>query len=215
MIAAVPKIICDLEGWDDRTDLHGVTASSVVHFMPVGNNFFGVAVLSADSLSGSVILGYIDNPPIKISLPSQGERAYQVQTERISNLVVYSDGVFFWANLHYTGAPRWIKLLDGDAIDTGDEMIAIALSSNKAVVLYDGRVEYYGIFGEDDGATVGLFFSEDFTGSEIDDVGVYKFSINCVCQTLKRFSCYSSTLNCLLIKKAGYVCGGQDLPGSP
>ena len=95
--------------------------------------------------------------------------------------MVYSDGVFFWANLPFTGAPRWIKLLDGDAIDTGDDMIAIALSSNKAVVLYDGRVEYYGIFGTDGGATVGLIFSEDFTGSEIDDVGVYTFSINCVC----------------------------------
>ena len=95
--------------------------------------------------------------------------------------MVYSDGVFFWANLLYSGEPRWIKLLDGDAIDTGDEMIAIALSSNKAVVLYDGRVEYYGIFGIEGAATVGLFFSEDFTGSEIDDVGVYTFSINCVC----------------------------------
>ena len=141
-----------------------MTASSVVHFIPVSLNFYVVAVLSADSLSGSVILGYIDNPPIKISLPSQGERAYQVQTERISNLVVYSDGVFFWANLDYSRRPRWIKLLDGDAIDTGDDMIAIALSSNKAVVLYDGRVEYYGMFGQYDEASVGLFFSEDFTG---------------------------------------------------
>ena len=95
--------------------------------------------------------------------------------------MVYSDGVFFWVNLDYSRRPRWIKLLDGDAIDTGDEMIAIALSSNKAVVLYDGRVEYYGIFGIEGAATVGLFFSEDFTGSEIDDVGVYTFSINCVC----------------------------------
>ena len=95
--------------------------------------------------------------------------------------MVYSDGVFFWVNLDYSRRPRWIKLLDGDAIDTGDDMIAIALSSNKVVVLYDGRVEYYGIFGVMVAATVGLFFSEDFTGSEIDDVGVYTFSINCVC----------------------------------
>ena len=166
MFAEEPKIICKgVDIWDVRTADYGVTASSVVHFMPVSLNFYGVAVLSADSLSGSVILGYMEGEPLEpFNLPSQDERAYQVQTERISNLVVYSDGVFFWANLHYTGAPRWIKLLDGDAIDTGDEMIAIALSSNKAVVLYDGRVEYYGIFGMEGGATVGLIFSEDFTG---------------------------------------------------
>ena len=46
-----------------------MTASSVVHFMPLAENFYGVAVLSADSLSGTVVISWADNSPINIGLP--------------------------------------------------------------------------------------------------------------------------------------------------
>ena len=190
-----------------------MTAASVVHFMPLANNFYGVAVLAADSLSGSVIFAQSTNAPLEtVDLSSQSERVYKVQSERISNFVVYSDSFFYWANLDYAGDARSVKLENND-IDTGASMVAIALSSNKLTVLYDARIDYYAMFGEsEDPASISLIFSKDFTGSDIEGEGVYRFGISCVCQNLKRFSCYSSTLNCLLIKKGSGVCGGKDLP---
>ena len=51
-------IICNYDGLSDNTIDYGVTASSVVHFMPLARKFHGVAVLSADSLSGSVFISW-------------------------------------------------------------------------------------------------------------------------------------------------------------
>ena len=91
-------------------------------------------------------------------------------------------------------------------------MIAMALSSNKLILLYDGRIDYYAIMGVPGNAAIGKIFSTEFTGSDIEDQGDYRFTLECVCRTLKRFTCYSSTLNCLFIKKGADVCGGRDLP---
>jgi hypothetical protein len=115
--------------------------------MPLANDFYGVAVLAANSLSGSVMFASIINEPLeKVNLSSQNERVYKVQSERISNFVVYSDSFFYWANLDYEGNPRSVKLVNND-IDTGASMVAIALSSNKLTVLYDARIDYYAMNG--------------------------------------------------------------------
>ena len=127
--------------------------------------------------------------------------------------MIYSEGFLHWVNLDYEGNPRQAD--SHGQIETGDSMIAMALSSNKLIILYDGSIEYFQIttmlstMGK-----ISRIFNKDFT-DDIDEPGVYRFTISCICRSLKRFSCYSSTLNCLLIKKAEEACGGRDLPPPP
>jgi hypothetical protein len=101
-------------------------------------------------------------------------------------------------------------MLTTNDIDTGDNMVAIALSSNKMAVLYKTKVEYYKM--EDaalGGNEIKKYFDKQFAANDIDGDGTFRFGLTCVCKKLKRFSCYSSTLNCLLIKKGTGVCGGK------
>ncbi len=40
---------------------------------------------------------------------------------------------------------------------------------------------------------------------------MYRFSLRCTCQALKKFVCYSSSLSCMIIKKGGKNCFREDL----
>ncbi len=89
---------------------------------------------------------------------------------------------------------------------------AMALSSNKLAVLFDSQIDYYQLTGTGKTATFSLLFSKTFTAADIEASGDYRFTLTCVCKSVVRLSCYSSTLNCLLIKKAVDQCGGRDIP---
>ena len=97
-------------------------------------------------------------------------------------------------------------------INTGSTMTALSLSSNKLVVLYNDRVDYYRMVGTGIDASIELLFTKNYDETDIEDDGSYRFGLSCMCNAMKRFSCYSSTLNCMIIKKAGDACGDRDLP---
>jgi hypothetical protein len=122
--------------------------------------------------------------------------------------VVYSQDYFFWFNLDPAGNPINANVRT-NGIDTGTNMVAMALSSNKLAVLYVDVVKYYVITTENSAGTIKQIFSKQFAPADIDGDGSFRFGLTCVCKKLKRFSCYSSTLNCLLIKKGTGVCGGK------
>ena len=88
-------------------------------------------------------------------------------------------------------------------------MVAIALSSNKMAVLYKTKVEYYKMTTNGGNHKIMKYFDKQFAANDIDGDGTFRFGLTCVCKKLKIFSCYSSTLNCLLIKKGTGVCGGK------
>jgi hypothetical protein len=44
----------------------------------------------------------------------------------------------------------------------------------------------------------------DLTKSEYQ----YKIGFSCLCSVIKRFACFSSTLNCLIVKKGSSACAG-------
>ncbi len=115
----------------------------------------------------------------------------------------------YWGNLDVDGNARRVSksFSFGDAAPN-----AMALSSNKLAVLFDSQVDYYSLTGTGKTATFSLLFSKTFTASDIEASGDYRFTLTCVCKSLVRLSCYSSTLNCLLIKKGVAQCGGRDIP---
>jgi hypothetical protein len=119
--------------------------------------------------------------------------------------VVYSDAFFFWGNIDPNGQLRSVTLKNND-IDTSGDMKALALSANKLTIIYDERIDYYQMVGSGATTSIELLFSKTFDPELIDESGSFRFKMTCVCESLLRFSCYSSTLNCLLIKKAAEGC---------
>jgi hypothetical protein len=47
----------------------------------------------------------------------------------------------------------------------------------------------------------------DLTKSEYQ----YKIGFSCICNVIRRFACFSSTLNCLIVKKGSSTCAGTDI----
>jgi hypothetical protein len=130
-------------------------------------------------------------------------------TDKISNFLVGNSDNIYWGNLDVNGNARRAST----SFSVGDSAPnAVALSSNKLVVLFDSKVDYYQLTGTGKTATFSLLFSKTFTASDVEASGDYRFTLTCVCKSLVRLSCYSSTLNCLLIKKAVDTCGGRDIP---
>lgn len=59
----------------------------------------------------------------------------------MSNFVIVSDSYFFWGNVDPSGASR-TKTLTTNDIDTTN-LRYMGLSGNKAVLLYDAKIDYY------------------------------------------------------------------------
>ena len=116
-------------------------------------------------------------------------------------MVVYSDNFFYWANLDFDSMPRSITLTNNNIDTAPEKFVAIALSSNKLSVLYTNRVDYYKIAGYLTEGTIEKLFTKEYAPESTSGSGDFKFGLTCICASLLRFSCHSSTLNCLLIKK--------------
>lgn len=76
----------------------------------------------------------------------------------------------------------------------------IGLSGNKAVFLYSNSMKY---LRNVDGIVTSLF-TKQFTTTEmnLESNGQWKVSLSCFCALIKKAVCFSSTLNCLLVKVA-------------
>ena len=111
-----------------------------------------------------------------MTLPTQALRTYEHKTDQISNFVVYSDSFFYWGNLDIESNGRSLKITNND-IDTSSAMVDLATSSNKLVVLYDGRLDYYRMTGTGFSGGMGpkpvveLLFSKTYTSSDIASDG--------------------------------------------
>lgn len=64
------------------------------------------------------------------------------------------------------------------------------------------------ITGDD---TVKLVYEKSGTlGLTLTGEYQYTIKLSCVCSVIKRFACFSSTLNCLIVKKGSDTCGSDD-----
>lgn len=92
-------------------------------------------------------------------------------------------------------------------------IINVGLSGNKAVILYsNNKLEYMKHTGAN---AITVLFSRSYNAGEVgtsSDGKQYKLSITCMCASVDRFACFSATLNCVIIRKAGVKCNdGTDL----
>lgn len=55
-----------------------------------------------------------------------------------------------------------------------------------------------------------VLFSKSYNSGDLTlaDGNQYKLKISCMCAAVDRFACFAATLNCVIIKKAGFSCHG-------
>ncbi len=86
------------------------------------------------------------------------------------------------------------------------KILNVALSKDKAVILYnEQKLEYLKHTGDNQ---VTILFSRGFPAADLSLNGIkqYKMEIDCMCGGIEKLACYSSTLNCVIIRKAIFSC---------
>lgn len=171
-----------------------------------------MTILTANSLSGTAyFVGAGGSIKETIPLPSATIRAYESETDTISNFVIWGESFFYWANNDYDSYKRSYKLTTND-IDT-EGVISVALTANKAILLYEDHLSYYRMTGyglsksASKSTDIEFLFTKTFTASAIEADGAYRFGLSCLCKGMKKFACFSSTLNCLIVRVADTACG--------
>jgi len=109
----------------------------------------------------------------------------------------------------------WITLKADNSViqssidSTADSKLAdiknVGVSGNKAVVLYDNKIDYLKHTGND---AITRIFTRYISTADItySSDKQYKIAISCSCENIDRLACFSGTLSCILIRKAGGIC---------
>ena len=128
-------------------------------------------------------------------------------TDGVNDFVHLTSEELVWWTLQSTGTmiKTTITKTDNEELD---KILNVGLSGNKAVFLYsNGRIEYFKHTGNDQ---ITMFFSKAYSKSDVDFEThldrQYKLEISCMCASIDRMACFSATLNCVIIKKAGFKC---------
>jgi hypothetical protein len=79
----------------------------------------------------------------------------------------------------------------------------VGLSGDKATILYSNKIVYLKITGNNE---VKEIYHTTPSGFVAESEYQYKMVISCFCQLIKRFMCFSSNLNCLIVKKGSDSC---------
>jgi hypothetical protein len=91
----------------------------------------------------------------------------------------------------------------------GQFLLEIGISGDVAVIFYTSTIRYLKNIGNNQVIKV---FEKSVSGTDIDITTAeyqYKIKFSCLCEGIKRFACFSSTLNCLVVKKAGAGCSSE------
>jgi len=81
----------------------------------------------------------------------------------------------------------------------------VGVSGNKAVVLYDNKINYRKHTGND---AITRIFTRYISAADItyNSDKQYKVAISCLGENIDRLACFSGSLSCVLIRKAGGIC---------
>ncbi len=81
----------------------------------------------------------------------------------------------------------------------------IGLSGNKAVVMWGNKIVYLKITGNN---SVKKVYEKSTPGLTLTGEYQYVLQVGCFCKAIRRFACFSSTLNCIIVKKGSDTCLG-------
>jgi len=128
--------------------------------------------------------------------------AYKDYTDEVSNFMrMGSDTTLWLTQLSDASSVMKTEIPAAELAIAGDQIKEIALSGNVAVIFYGNTIKYLQHKNDND---VKLIFAKTITSANIDlTQSEYQYNIvfSCTCHMIKRFACFSSTLNCLIVKK--------------
>jgi len=90
-----------------------------------------------------------------------------------------------------------------------DEILDVVLSGNVATIFYGTKIKYLKHVAD---GQIEQLFDKPIASTDIDYTEAnYEINIkfSCICASLKKFACFSSTLNCLIVKKGGATCSSE------
>jgi hypothetical protein len=139
--------------------------------------------------------------------------AFRDFTDEVSNFFRWGDTTSLWVTISIDGgAYRSTTFSTSDIVVSGEEIQDIALSADKAIIFYTTTIKYLKHVA--DGTINEVFTKSAITSGNMDltkSEYQYKIGFSCICNVIKRFACFSSTLNCLIVKKGSSACAGTNL----
>ena len=167
-----------------------------------------VTVLDSAKTSGN-IYSITGSTITKLTYTDTTTAAFMDFGDDLSNFIRVGTTSVFWRNQQTTVTSfLTAKILVGE-INTGatGSIESVGLSGNTATILYSNKIVYLKITGDD---AVKEVYSTTPTGFVTGSEYQYKLVVSCFCQLIKRFMCFSSNLNCLIVKKGSETCSRSD-----
>ncbi len=84
----------------------------------------------------------------------------------------------------------------------------VALSGDKAVLLTDTTILYLKHIADN---SIKAVLSTPISSLTLTGEYQYILKLSCLCKQVKRFACFSSTLNCIIVKKGSDSCLNTDI----
>lgn len=126
----------------------------------------------------------------------------------LRNLILITNSKVYWRN--YKPDDTFFTVLATTTEIPISNLENVGLSGNKAIFAYSNKLVYYEITGMD---ALTKIFERTIASSDLDFTQSggyqYKISLTCLCKSIKRFACFSSTLNCIIVKKGQNNCQSE------
>lgn len=163
-----------------------------------------INVLNTNKID-SVLYKVTDNAATKMTQITGSTFAVMDFTDGVNDYVYVNSDKMMWLTVPSGGGAIFTSTVSSSQNQNLGSILNVGLSGNKAVILYSaGRLQYWKHKGANE---IEVLFSRSYSSGELAGSNKqFKLSITCMCAGVDRFACFSATLNCVIIRKAGVQC---------
>lgn len=167
-----------------------------------------MSVMENTKLSGKLYVMSNTNSPTEITCPTTcAASSFDLldYSDNVQNFVRVSSENVFWVTLKSDGSTV-IKSVVTTSDISASGLQSVALTKNKAIFLYNTKISYYSHEADND---IRFMFTTEFTTTDMALTGTdkqIKVAISCTCGAINKMACFSATLQCVILMKAGLLC---------
>jgi hypothetical protein len=194
--------------WTPADSTNTITSGNTVAQYRMRGGTVVVTELNTAKTSG-IIYSITGTTVTKLPYTDSTTAAFMDFGDDLSNFVRVGTTSVFWYNQQVTVTSFYTATIPVAEINTGTtgSIESIGLSGDKATILYPTKIIYLKITGNN---VVKQIYSAQPAGFTTAAEYQYKMVVSCFCQLIKRFMCFSSNLNCLIVKKGSDACSKSD-----
>lgn len=194
--------------WTPVDSTNTITTENTVAQYRMRGGTVVVTELNSAKTSGN-IFSITGTTVTKLSYTDSTTAAFMDFGDDLSNFIRVGTTSVFWYNQQVTITSFFTATIPVGEINTGasGSIESVGLSGDKATILYSNKIIYLKITGNN---VVKQIYSTQPAGFTTGAEYQYKMVVSCFCQLIKRFMCFSSNLNCLIVKKGSDACAKSD-----